>query len=629
MPEFLTPGVFVSEIGAPPPPIAQVATALPVFIGHTEQALDGETPLTGVSHRISSMADYHRSFGGAPKPIFRIEKHVIRNGISPLSDAGATLPPDLPEILFAAGAEIYALVQTNPAYTLYGTLRHFFMNGGGPCHVISVGSYDHPFDATKMQAALSALNDEDAPTLLVIPEVTRLPRAQAAQVSQAMLAHSGAGQRNRFAILDIPGGFMDRKSPRGDPIKAFRTDIGTDALEHGAAYYPWLNTSVFLARDFTYQNIEPGSRPLLATLLSNSEPTLNTGQLTAPRLTGDFTIVAAPGQTVLLSPDDFEAQDDSPDRNLRFSVLDDGRMTGHIMRTGKTRPRAGFRQKGLKNGKISFVRDADATTPGQFELIVTDGDGLKSTRRTVFVVDDDAQAGLPDVLAGISSDAAEQDEAAQSLDTDLRASSQLYRDITQAMADSANALPPGAAMAGIYARTDSTRGVWKAPAGTSANGVISPMVPISDRQQTDLNQTASGKSINAIRRFSGRGILVWGARTMAGNASEFRYVPVRRFANMIEESLYKGIESVVFAPNTEATWTALKSQIGNFMTLLWRQGALRGSRTSDAYFVKVGLGETMTQSDIDRGVVNIHVGFAPLRPAEFIILKIQQKTAST
>jgi phage tail sheath protein FI len=185
-------------------------------------------------------------------------------------------------------------------------------------------------------------------------------------------------------------------------------------------------------------------------------------------------------------------------------------------------------------------------------------------------------------------------------------------------------VPPSGFVAGIYARTDATRGVWKAPAGTDASltGVIGVKVPLTDTENGVLNPQA----INCIRNFDVYGTVIWGARTLRGNdeiGSEWKYIPVRRTALFIEESLYRALKWVVFEPNDEPLWAQIRLNVGAFMHDLFRQGAFQGKTPQDAYFVKCDK-ETTTQSDINRGIVNIVVGFAPLKPAEFVIIKIQQ-----
>ncbi|MDF0668212.1 MAG: phage tail sheath subtilisin-like domain-containing protein [Nitrospira sp.] len=184
--------------------------------------------------------------------------------------------------------------------------------------------------------------------------------------------------------------------------------------------------------------------------------------------------------------------------------------------------------------------------------------------------------------------------------------------------------PPCGFVAGLYARTDANRGVWKAPAGTEASltGVVGVKVPLTN----DENGVLNPKAINCIRNFPVYGTIVWGARTLQGNdeiGSEWKYIPVRRTALFIEESLYRGTKWVVFEPNDEPLWAQIRLNIGAFMHNLFRQGAFQGSTPRDAYFVKCDK-ETTTQNDINLGIVNIVVGFAPLKPAEFVIIKLQQ-----
>jgi phage tail sheath protein FI len=184
--------------------------------------------------------------------------------------------------------------------------------------------------------------------------------------------------------------------------------------------------------------------------------------------------------------------------------------------------------------------------------------------------------------------------------------------------------PPCGFLAGLYARTDANRGVWKAPAGTEASltGAIGPRTVLTN----DENGVLNPKAVNCIRSFPVYGTIAWGARTLQGNdevGSEWKYIPVRRTALFIEETLFRALKWVVFEPNDEPLWAQIRLNVGAFMHDLFRQGAFQGKTPRDAYFVKCDK-ETTTQSDINRGIVNIIVGFAPLKPAEFVIIKLQQ-----
>jgi hypothetical protein len=200
----------------------------------------------------------------------------------------------------------------------------------------------------------------------------------------------------------------------------------------------------------------------------------------------------------------------------------------------------------------------------------------------------------------------------------------MYNVITSYLDQSLNTVPPSGAIAGIYAQTDATRGVWKAPANASINGIVGLTDDINDREQGPMNVSDTGKSVNAIRKFTGQGFLVWGARTLDGNSNDWRYVNVRRLANTIEESIKKACQHYVFEPNTSQTWINVKGMIENYLTNVWNDGGLAGAKPSDAFFVSIGLNQTMTPQDINEGRMIVKVGYAPTRPAEFIIVEFKQ-----
>ena len=193
-----------------------------------------------------------------------------------------------------------------------------------------------------------------------------------------------------------------------------------------------------------------------------------------------------------------------------------------------------------------------------------------------------------------------------------------------AQSNQPNTFPPSGFAAGLYAQTDAARGVWKAPAGTqvSLTGVLGPSVVLNDAQNGVLNPLA----INCIRNFTGYGTVLWGARTLQGSdiaGSQWKYVPVRRMALFLESSLLAGLKWAVFEPNDNPLWSSIRLNVTSFMQTLFLQGAFQGQTPQEAYFVKCD-GETTTQADINLGIVNIIVGFAPLQPAEFVVIQIQQ-----
>jgi len=210
----------------------------------------------------------------------------------------------------------------------------------------------------------------------------------------------------------------------------------------------------------------------------------------------------------------------------------------------------------------------------------------------------------------------------------LLAASATYTQIMNAVLADANLLPACGALAGIMATTDANMGVWHAPANVSVIDVDSLPIQLTDTQQAFLNVDAvTGKSVNAIRLFTGTGILVWGARTLDGNSQDWRYISVRRTMIMIEQSCKLALQAYVFAPDDAATWSAVKSTISNFLTGIWQQGGLAGASPADSFSVSCGLGSTMTPEDILNNIMRVSILVAVTHPAEFLVITLEQQMA--
>lgn len=254
--------------------------------------------------------------------------------------------------------------------------------------------------------------------------------------------------------------------------------------------------------------------------------------------------------------------------------------------------------------------------------LVGDAAAYCETRRAMLLVDPRSDwDAVEDAIAGVGGVGTTSKNAALFFPL-IRRPNPLYPDQVE------NFVPSGA-VAGIVARTDTNRGVWKAPAGQDATVVGAPAfsVPLTDGEIGQLNPLG----VNCLRTLTAAGRVVWGSRTLQGNdrlASEWKYIPVRRTALFIEESLYRGTHWVVFEPNAEPLWAQIRLNVGAFMNNLFRQGAFAGTSPRDAYFVKCDA-ETTTQDDVNLGIVNIAVGFAPLKPAEFVVIRIQQLAGQT
>jgi phage tail sheath protein FI len=239
------------------------------------------------------------------------------------------------------------------------------------------------------------------------------------------------------------------------------------------------------------------------------------------------------------------------------------------------------------------------------------------------------EAGTPTVapiLAAMSVPPATNAPSAAQSENALLSGCPSYKNLHVALLKKINTLPPSAAMAGVYTAVDNARGVWKAPANVSLTAVVKPTLRITDETQQNLNVDAgTGKSINAIREFAGRGVMVWGARTLDGNSDDWRYVNVRRTLIWIEQSAKDALRAYVFEPNDASTWSSVKSMLGTFLTNIWKEGALAGASPDDAFSVAVGLGVTMTAQDILDGVMNVSINVAVSHPAEFIVINISQQ----
>ncbi|WP_085315876.1 phage tail sheath family protein [Derxia lacustris] len=511
---YKTPGVYIVEKNAFPNSVVEVATAVPVFVGHTERADNRGKSLTNKPWRISSLAEFHQYFGAGPAARFNIEKKADGS----LADSAFTLN----------GSEYLVSQPDGPdggRYLLYYGMLHFFQNGGGPCYIVSVGDYTKPLDPDLLRAGILQLVKEQEPTIVVIPDAVLLTEPACIAVQQEALAHCGGKMRNRIAILDVWGGYKPRTDPDGDVVEQFRNDLGKNYLDFAAAYYPWVNTSLVQDKNLSYDNV------------------INKDELIA-RIKEELGL---------------------PD-----------------------------------------AAPADATT---------------RVKQTIEAIDNIAKDWSADKSLSAADIAVEK----ALVDKTLRTISNVYNAVLADIRSKLNLLPPSPAMAGVYTMVDGSRGVWKAPANVSLAGVVSPAVNISHDEQEDLNVTAQGKSINAIRSFIGEGVLVWGARTLDGNSLDWRYVNVRRTMIMLEESCRLAAKAMVFEPNVANTWVTIKSMISNFLASIWKRGGLAGAVPDDAFSVHVGLGETMTPEDILEGIMRVTVLVAISRPAEFIEITFQQQ----
>ena len=384
---------------------------------------------------------------------------------------------------------------------------------------------------------------------------------------------------NRFAIFDIP--------ENEDAVKAFREGIGMNYLKYGAAYYPQLETSLSYRYDeahvqITHPHPDAAPTPYHHDLGGDNGLTIRyVGTNEAPKI--DLVRAANPGVRISepASGEKIVLQIRALGRN--------GRSAAEILNDWDA----------FSDDKKGF--DIEVKGDGSDTIEYTDGNEIDMTR--------DEDGSTDTTLSAIKDD-----------------KSALYHSIKSILDKQHLSLPPSAMMAGIYAKNDNERGVWKAPANVSVAGVSGPLLSITNQQQETLNvDPDGGKSVNVIRSFPGKGSLVWGARTLAGNDNEWRYVPVRRLFNTVEASIKKATAFAVFEPNDVVTWLKVQSMIESYLTGLWKQGAMAGATEKEAFYVAVGLGKTMTEQDVLEGRMIVEIGIAAVRPAEFIVLRFSHK----
>src|SRR5436190_9120477 len=282
-----TPGVYIVEKNAFPSSVVEVATAVPAFIGHTEFADNKGRSLLNKPWRITSAAEYHQFFGGAPAATYSIEEIGPPPAPAKGKEAAPAPAEEGPTVSF--GGKQYRLKRSTEKYMLYHSMMLFFANGGGPCYIVCVGDYKTAIEANKFTAdggGISQLIKEPEPTMVVIPEAVRLDFDNCTSVQQAMLSHCGEKMKNRIAILDVWQGYKDRKDSEGDPIAKFRDALGINFLNFSAAYYPWLNTTIVQDSDLSYESISNADvlQGLLTTELTPKDPNSPKAKLQAEAL---------------------------------------------------------------------------------------------------------------------------------------------------------------------------------------------------------------------------------------------------------------------------------------------------------------------------------------------------------
>jgi uncharacterized protein len=513
---LVTPGVYINEVNAFPNSVVQVATAIPAFIGYTPQAAYEGKSYVMKPTRITSMKDFSAFFS---YPDTQAKQYAPSYYLTKQKKAPAAGKS------YSFNGDIYTL-EPDPGtiYYLYNSVQMFFENGGSVAYIVSLGPYGtatnsaiNPGDEiTNMnvkladfKSALQALKKFEDVTMYVAPESTLLSDGEYSTLLEEMLLQAN-NMQTFMTIVDVKGGREPDPQLWLDDIANFRNATGNNYLKYGAAYYPYLKTTVMSIDDVDYTNINGGD---VSTLMDLLNPAAKPDPITA---------------------------------------------------------------------KI-----------------------------------------INSIKAGNSLSVTQNNQA-------LMMASKTYAHLLAIVLEQINTLPPSGIVAGIISQVDGDKGVWNAPANVSPVGVTDLTIQLDDDDQGGLNVDAvSGKSVNAFRFFNGQGVLLWGARTLDGNSQDWRYINVRRTVTMIEQSAKLALRNYVFAPNVSNTWSTVKSMLTNFLTNVWKEGALQGSSPDAAFQVQIGLGVTMDPQDILDGYMRATILIAVTHPAEFIVLSVEQQLAKS
>lgn len=666
---YKTPGIYIKEISLFPPSVAEVETAIPAFIGYTKKAERKGESLTNVPTKIGSLLEFQELFGG---------EHEITS-ISVTVDTANNYAVDSVTI-----ATRYYMFEALRLFFDNGGGDCYIVSVGKYGDTVQNGD-ESAANNPGLRVGLKALEKYDEPTIILFPDAPLLATEAHLYTLQQLALAQCTRLQDRVSVFDLKEGGRSLDSS----VTAFRNGIGINNLKYGAAYTPWLYSAYPKDVDFNVfrSNVtDTGAAAVdLATITSDADQnalvtsavttigdqgTLNTSittlRSTSPTLkdryaglrntlnasdnasaAADFSALLAFVRSVALEIPAWNTSLNGANlgRDLDTYALDKlasavealigleknadvavltGRSVGDV--------NTDFQGTGSEvydaTGWLAAL-DTDADTQAVDDILATAtdyGDPAAAALATALAAADDVDGifeSLDSFIADVVAAAGVHAEMAQ---TTLYDGHPIVSNIVEHIKKDLAKVPPSGAVVGLYAYVDNARGVWKAPANVSVASVLGPVEPIDDSDQENLNvDTNAGKSINAIRAFAGRGTIIWGARTLAGNDNEWRYVPVRRFFNMVEESVKKSTAWAVFEPNSAPLWTKVKAMIDNYLTQKWREGALAGATPDEAFFVKVGLGQTMTAQDILEGRLIVEIGMAVVRPAEFIILKFSHK----
>ena len=613
-----TPGVYIQELDAFGNAVVPVPTAIPAFIGYTAQTSYKGKSLLNKAVKVTSLAEFLSIFGSTAPEV----KYTLTSAL-------------LPERLIELQAEVDGTAQTLADAT-----------------AVVDAAKDNATDEEKEAVTLAkSENDEAIKNLDDAKKNPSIAALLAAKDAVAKAADKATDEQLK-AVADAEQGFTDEINR-------------ADFVDHGYAYFVTqksINYRLYAAIKFFYEN---GGGTCYVMSVGTYDYTQASIKDTNAIMNGITLLEKEMEPTMLVIPDAVEVCDTTVTDTKSDTYLQDRYANAYSLQNtminhcggmmdrvaildipgGFSEPAVGtksfeqFRSSvEPENPKFNSYaavyypwlhttvyqapeisyRNIDEPSYGQIQQLLTNeytdpktGIVLKDMQEYIAAFNEDATKIVP-------GDVRKADKILQNL-------SKSYQFLMKGVLNHMNLMAPSAAMAGIYTSVDNNDGVWKAPANVGIQSTIAPAINIDHAQQEDLNMPISGKSVCAIRAFVGRGNLVWGARTLDGNSNDWRYINVRRTLIFLEQSVKDAAKAYVFAPNDANTWVNVKSMISNFLTGIWKQGGLVGPKPASAFSVSVGLGSTMTNDDIQNGIMRVSVKVAVSHPAEFIEITFQQQ----
>jgi phage tail sheath protein FI len=623
MPQALSyPGVYVEELPSGVRTITGVATAIAAFVGYTRQG----PPDLAVP--VYSFADFERSHGGLDRdsPLSYAVRQFFTNGGTQAC---------VVRVAVGTATAQWVLNDDGAAPVLTATASN--PGSWANDHVLTVTTAD----ALNPNAQFNLVVSQNVGTTTTVLEIFRNLTLNPNSPQFAPSVVNASSKRIQLALA-------------GAPVYSNAGFAVSPVVNFPLAATPDLAIAGTIDGNTTFRlQLPAGPLPAdidaLVTALTAQVPPALAGRLAISKSDTDgsagttclkiASTLVGPKSTLAMAAGGFGGLA----RNIGIGLANGGReFTGDAQHRPAATANAvpgTMGDDGSKGGALELIGGVVGTTKtGMQALLDVDLFNILSIPETFDLAE---AAGTPVIQAGISlcegrrafyvvdppSGKALGDLAAWAVTVPSRNAAAYFPSVLIAdPLDALRARPMAASgsVAGLYARTDSNRGVWKAPAGTDATlaGIAGLGAVMNDIENGTINQ----KGVNALRTFPAYGSVVWGARTLRGSdalADEYKYIPVRRLALFLEESLYRGTQWVVFEPNDEPLWAQIRLNLGAFMQNLFRQGAFQGKSPKEAYFVRCD-STTTTQTDINNGVVNIIVGFAPLKPAEFVVLQLQQ-----